>query len=143
MIIQFVAAFFGALSFSLLFNTSKQQLFYCGLCGGFSWIIYVYSMTIVNSVVLASFLGALGASILAQIFARIKKAPVTVFQIPGIITLVPGAALYRTLYFVIAEDYSKVSYYGMQTFEIASCIAIAMIMISSINKIFFEKEVSN
>lgn len=138
MIIQVLAAFFGSLFFSIIFNISKNQLFYCGICGASSWFVYIITLPLTNSIITASFFGALMASILSQIFARIRKTPVTVFQIPGVIPLVPGAGMYKTLYYVVAEDYSKSNYYGMQTLQIAGCIAIAMILISSINNIIYK-----
>jgi uncharacterized membrane protein YjjB (DUF3815 family) len=140
MIVQAIASFFGSLFFSVLFNISKDQLVFCGICGASSWMVYLIFLPITNSLIIASFLGAMAASILSQIFARIRKTPVTVFQIPGVIPLVPGAGMYRTLYYVVEEDYSLSNYYGIQTLQIAGSIAIAMILISSFNNILLKPQ---
>jgi uncharacterized membrane protein YjjB (DUF3815 family) len=48
--------------------------------------------------------------------------------------------MYRTLYYVVEEDYSLSNYYGIQTLQIAGSIAIAMILISSFNNILLKPQ---
>ena len=43
----------------------------------------------------SNLLGALCVGILGLVFARIKKCPVTVFNIPGVVPLVPGVPAYQ------------------------------------------------
>ncbi|MCT4598001.1 MAG: threonine/serine exporter family protein [Vallitalea sp.] len=131
MIIQVIAAFFATLFFSIMFNVSKNQLIYCGFNGAIGWLVYLASLSL-NSIVLSSFLGALTVSVFAQILAKIRKTPVTVFLISGIIPLVPGAILYKTIYYIVEEDYTMSNYYGIQSLQIAGAIAVAIILVSSV-----------
>lgn len=130
MIIQVISAFFATYLFSIIFNISKRQLLYCGICGAVGWCIYLVSLPL-NSVVLSTFLGALAVRILAQIFAVIRKTPVTVFLIAGIIPLVPGAVLYQAIYYIAQGEYDNVTLYGLQSLKLAGAIAVAMVLVSS------------
>ncbi|WP_058486141.1 threonine/serine exporter family protein [Defluviitalea phaphyphila] len=131
MILQIIGALFASFFFGILFNVSKKELLYCGFIGGFGWFIYLNFLTLTNSIVFSSFLGTLGVSILSRIFAKIRKVPVTIFLISGIIPLVPGAGMYRTMYAMLEKNFEDSSFYGIQTLQIAGVIAIAIIFTSS------------
>ncbi|MCT4542853.1 MAG: threonine/serine exporter family protein [Vallitalea sp.] len=133
MIIQVVSAFFATLFFSIIFRISTKNLFFCGIIGAVGWLVYLLTLTI-ESIVFSSFLGAIIVSILSHIFAKIRKTPVTVFLIAGIIPLVPGAILYKAIYFIVAEDYNMSTYYFIQSLQIAGAIAVAIFLIASVTK---------
>ena len=133
MIIQVIGAFFATLFFSIFFNISKKQLLFCGLNGAIGWLIYLLTLNM-NSIVFSSFLGALVVSILSQVLAKLRKTPVSVFLTSGIIPLVPGALLYKTIYYIVAEDYTMSNYYGVQSLQIAGAISVAIFLIASITK---------
>lgn len=134
MLIEVICAFFAAFFFSIIFNISKNELIFCGLNGTIGWLVYLIVFYMTDSVVFSSFLGALAVSILAQIFAKYRKTPVTIFLIPGIITLVPGAGMYRTIYYIVNEDYTLSNFYGIQSIQVAGAIAVAIILVASISK---------
>ena len=83
-------------------------------------------------VVLASFLSALAIAFVSHVFARVFKAPVTVFLIAGILPTVPGAGMYRIVYYIIENDREMCSYYLIQTLEIAGMIALAIFIMDTI-----------
>lgn len=130
MIIQVISAFFATYLFSVIFNISRKQLLFCGINGALGWFVYLIVLPM-NSVVLSTFLGALAVRILSQIFAKIRKTPVTVFLIAGIIPLVPGAVLYKAVYSMALGDYEQFSLYGIQSIKLAGAIAVAMVLVSS------------
>lgn len=129
MIVQVIAAYFVTVFFSIMFNTSKRQLIYCGFVGGAGWLVYLLTLTRTPSVVVSSFFAALAVSLLAFVFSKLRKSPVTIFQIPGIIPLVPGKGMYQTLYAVVSNDSDKVTYYLLETLQIAGAIAVAMTLV--------------
>ncbi|KAE9634471.1 MAG: hypothetical protein PWP07_250 [Epulopiscium sp.] len=132
MILQTISAFFATFFFAVLFNISKKQLLFCGGIGAFGWLIYLCFFNLTDSVVLASFISALSISMISRIFSIIRKVPVTVFLISGIIPLVPGAGMYRTMYAMLAQNFQETAFYGAQTLEVAGVIAIAIIFTSSL-----------
>ena len=86
-------------------------------------------------VVPASFFSALAIAFMAHLFARIFKAPVTVFLIAGILPTVPGAGMYRIAYSIVANDRAGCAYYLLQTLEIAGMIALAIFIVDAIFRV--------
>ena len=96
MIIQVIAAFAAIFTFAMALEIPKKYLINCGFIGAAGWFVYLVVLQRFGMMT-ANLLGAAAITLLAHFFARIKKAPVTIFLIPGFLTLVPGAGLYRSL----------------------------------------------
>lgn len=128
-VIQTIAAFFVTVFFSTMFNNSKKHLFYNGLVGAFGWLAYLMVLESYESVVVASFVASLIVSVSSMILSVKRKAPITVFQIPGIIPLVPGMGMYNTLYAVISNDYDDAIVHLFLTLQIAGAIAMGMMLV--------------
>ena len=139
MIFEVLAAFVAALTFSLFFNVSKNELFYCGLVGGIGWLIYLIAFNQIQDVIYSSFAAALIISILSHFLARIRKNPVTIYQIGGMFPIVPGAGMYKTLYYIVNEDYTLSMSYLFETLQIAGGIAVAMVLIAFVYNLFAKR----
>ncbi|TCT16797.1 uncharacterized membrane protein YjjB (DUF3815 family) [Natranaerovirga pectinivora] len=139
MIVQVVSAFFATYFFAIIFNISKKHLIPCGITGAIGWGVYFICMNFSLTVVVSSFFGALTVAFTAHILAKKKKTPVTVFLISGIIPLVPGAGMYRTVFYIITDDFTMSTQYGLETLQIAGVIAIAIILLDTFNKIIVVK----
>ena len=96
-VIQVAGAFLAIYAFSVANDAPKKYLVYCGLTGAFGWAVYLIALPGCG-VVFANFLGAGAIALASHILARVFKIPVTVFLIAGILTIVPGADLYRSVY---------------------------------------------
>ncbi|NLK21084.1 MAG: threonine/serine exporter [Epulopiscium sp.] len=131
MIVQTISTFFATFFFGILFNISKKELLYCGVIGAIGWVIYLSFLGFSSSVVLSSFISSLTISILSKFFSKVRKVPVTIFLISGIIPLVPGAGMYRTVYSMLSQNFEDAAFYGAQTLQVAGVIAIAIIFTSS------------
>ena len=99
--VQSAAAFLAIFGFSIILDVPKKFLLYAGAAGGVCWFVYLLALQAGRSLIMAAFLSSLVVSILSHIFARVLKAPVTVFLVAGILPTVPGASVYRCVYFMI------------------------------------------
>ena len=140
MLIQVIASFFVTIFFSIIFNNGKKQLFYSGLVGASGWFTYLLLVNNNYTVVMASFFATLVISIIATVLSTLRKAPITVFQIPGIIPIVPGTGMYNTLYGVITNDYEAAIYNLFETLQIAGAIAVAMMLIYTLRTLIMTKK---
>ena len=98
LILVTVGCFLAVAGFAVLVETPQKYILQAGFAGAFGGWVYFYSMQRGLDTVPACFLSALVISLVAHIFARIFKAPVTVFLIAGILPTVPGAGMYRAVY---------------------------------------------
>ncbi len=53
---------------------------------------------------------------LGELFARYFKKPATVYIIPGIVPLVPGAGMYYTMLALVEKDFLLAANNGTETF---------------------------
>ncbi len=130
MIIQLIMAFLGTYAFCFLFNTPKNQLFYCGTVGTIAWLVYSLT-TNITSTVSATFFATASVTLICRILARTRKMPITIFLVGGIMPLVPGSAIYDTMYNIIIGESIMAMTTGIYTFKIAGVIGIGIIIILS------------
>lgn len=130
MIMSLISAFISTIGFSIVFNVQKKHLLICGTVGALGWFVYLLALKLSLSDVVATFLAALLVTQLSYILSRRRKTPVSVFLVAGIIPLVPGVGLYRTMYAVLQSDYASAVNYATITFEISGVIAGAIVIIS-------------
>ncbi|MEG2123329.1 MAG: threonine/serine exporter family protein [Clostridium sp.] len=131
-VIQSVAAFFAIYGFSLILEVPKKYLIFTGLAGGVCWGVYFAVSQSGYSLIAAAFLCSAAVSLLSHIFARVLKAPVTVFLVAGILPSVPGASIYRCVYYMIKGDAVLSNYHLVQTIQIAGAMAMAIFIVDSI-----------
>lgn len=96
-LINFVFSFVSAISFALLINVPHRVLIACGWSGAAGWMVYWFLHRAGFGNMVSNFCGTLLVGILGMIFARIKKCPVTLFNIPGVVPLVPGVPAYLAI----------------------------------------------
>ena len=96
-IINLAFAWLASVGFGLTINVPHRALILCGVSGSAGWIVYWSVNQIGVGRLGANFLGALCVGVLDIIFARIKNCPVIIFNIPGIVPLVPGVPAYQAV----------------------------------------------
>lgn len=132
---QFVFAFFSTLGFCFLFHVPAKHLPLCSINGACGWTLYAYLSSTGNSNIMSCFLGACLVALLAEFFSRAGKDAATLFIIPGILPLVPGASMYNTMQCVLQSDLNGALTLGTQTLFMAGGIALALLIVASLTRI--------
>jgi uncharacterized membrane protein YjjB (DUF3815 family) len=135
MIIKSIYAFLATLGFGVLFNIKGKNLFFASIGGAITWFIYLLSLKLNASTLIALFLAALAAGIYSEILARILKAPVTIFSICSVIPLVPGGGMYYTMLASVQGDINKFLNTGLDTVAGAGSIAVGILLASSFTRL--------
>lgn len=131
---QFVFSFFGTIGASILFSIPRDSIIISGTVGALGWTTYTTILSKYSSPVAGTFFGALAVGIIGELLARHFKKPATVFIIPGIIPLVPGAGMYYTMLALIEKRFLDAANIGTETLFIAVAIAIGIVMSSSLSR---------
>ncbi len=139
-VIQLVAALVGSLGFALIFNAGKKTLFPSIVGGMLGWAVYLLFEYLNVGVFVATIVAAAFCQIYSEVFARILKAPTTVIYIPAIVPLVPGGALYNTMYNAAINDWENFRYYGATTLKVAFGIAVGASFVSAILLLLSKKK---
>ena len=128
-------AFIACASFCFIFQVRKPLfIFLCSLNGAVSWLVYLLT-DFLPAEAARYFLATIAVSILAEILARVLKAPATIFLVIGIIPLVPGGGLYYTMDYLISGDFAMFTSKGHQTAAAAGAIAAGASMVTSLVRI--------
>lgn len=134
--VQSAAAFLAIFGFSIILDAPRKFLFYAGLAGGIGWFVYLLTGDFGQSPQMAAFLSSLAVAVLSQLFARALKAPMTVFMVAGILPTVPGASIYRAVYYLIQGVVDLSTFYLIQTLQIAGAMALAIFIVDSLFRLF-------
>ena len=134
-ILQIIMAGIGTLGFSIYFRVSEKNVAASTVGGAVGFAFYLLFF--------ANFAAAFLIYLYSELCARILKAPSNVFLVPGIIPLLPGGALYYTMYGIVNSD-SKMLYRNgidtvIMTVGIATGIVVGTVTINYLIK--FEKNV--
>ncbi len=131
MIIQVAGAFFAAIALSILFEIPKRHIIFDGIVGALGWLTYLVASRW-TSAVIAVFAASMLISLCSNILARIQKAPSTAFAIPGMLPLVPGASIYRGVYYMMINDSASSAYYIMEALKIAAMLAFGLLLMETL-----------
>lgn len=132
MLLSFIFAFFSTMGFCILFHVPKKHILLSSFVGGCGWLIYTYFNTMGISKVLACFIGACAVAFLSGLFAKFFKEATTIYTIPGILPLVPGAGMYYTMLAILEGDLQKTASVGIETLLMAGAISVALLVIASL-----------
>lgn len=128
LLLQIFFSFIGTACFGVIFNVPIKAIPFCGLVGSIGWTIFYLMMKLEGvTEVEASFVGAFAVALVAQIFARKFKTPMIIFNVSGIIPLVPGGVAYNTMRNIMEENYDLGVQYGMKALMISGAIAMGLV----------------
>ena len=130
--LEFIVGFVATACFAWLMRAPRKSPLVCGVIGSVGYLIFhAFSLFLGNDII-----GCLAATtaiaIAGEICARKFKMPATVYVFPAVIPLVPGFALYRTMYALVQSDYSAFVRNGAETLFIAGSIAIPIAFVNII-----------
>ena len=139
MITQILASMIGVLAFGILFHVPKKYYAACAFTGAVCWASYLLFLNNGCTAVTASLGAAFILTLLCRAMSPILRGPVTVFLIPGVFPLVPGAGIYYTAYYLIMNDVAMGSAKGLETFKIAGAIVLGIVFGSAFPQSWFHR----
>ena len=126
-LIQLVTAFSGSIGFAMLFNIKRDKLIVAGFGGFLAWGVYLCAGIWLSSDPIRFFIASITLTFYSELFAKVKKAPATIFLVSAAIPLIPGGSLYHTMSYAVAGDWESFAGQGTSTILLAVAIAIGML----------------
>lgn len=131
MILQILSAFSAVLVFTMILEIPKKYMLYASASGAVGWWAYLMVQNSGHSSMLAAFLSTLVVAFLSHILARVKKARDSVSD-TGTLPAVPGAAIYRSVYYFLQNDSALATKNLLETIQIAGAIAMGIFTMDSL-----------
>lgn len=139
LVLEVFAAAIGTIAFSVLFYVPRRYYGFCGICGAAGWLMYSLLYKKGVSAEESTFFAAVAVIVLSRIFAVKERCPATLFMIPGIFPLVPGAGVYWTSYYIVTEELEKASQTGFLALKVAVAIVLGIVIVFEIPQTFFRR----
>lgn len=127
-LIQVLFSFLATAAFAIITNVPRKALFYCGIAGVVGWLLYWGCLQFGGTSALGSLLGSLGVAYASYVFSRFMKMPVTIFNIPGMVPLVPGGLAYQAVRNLVVGTYQQAVSAAVQAVMIAGAIALGLVL---------------
>lgn len=102
--LELIACTVGCTGFALWFRVRARHVAWCALGALLTWAAYLVCFRVYPSSFCACVFGSVICGLYAQCMARLNKAPATVFQTVAVFPMIPGAALYYTMYGIVMAD---------------------------------------
>lgn len=136
LLITSFGAILGCIGFSILFNIHGPGGIICALGGLLTWLIYSFTIIYGGTDIMGCFYSSVFASIYAEVMARIRKYPAISYLVVSIFPIIPGAGIYFAMNHAVHGDMEAFSSRGMHTAAIAGVMAIGIMMISTVVKVY-------
>ena len=131
---QLVACFVATVFFGFLLNQPIKTMVFSGLIATLGYGLYLA----LGQTTVAYFIATLLIAVLCEIVARILKKTATLFLTSALIPIVPGIGLYRTMRYLVEDQYDQAVKVGSQTLfaicAIALAVTVAAIFFANIRK---------
>lgn len=131
MLLSAAMCFVGCVGFAILFNLHGFGSLFCVFGGVFTWVIYLICLRLGSGDITACFAGTIFAALYSEVMARIRHFPATSYLVVSIFPLLPGAALYHTMNYVVRGDMEGFASQGVHTVAIAGVMAVAILFVST------------
>ncbi len=92
-------------AFAMLDRAKTEVVFISSIGGALTYTAEYFLLSKSENIFLVYFLSAGVTCLFSEIMARVKKIPVTVIMLPGIIPLVPGSLIYYSMRGLLENDY--------------------------------------
>ena len=138
MLYYLIFCFVATVSFAVVFNVPRSEFVTCGIIGTISWSVS-YMLRDHVSMFFGIFLAACCVTLFSRAFARMRQCPITLYLVPGIIPLVPGGAIYNTMYAIITGEQTSAAMIGINTLQTAGAICLGILAIFALPAKLFDK----
>ena len=125
LILEFLLADVATICFGILMNIPKKAYLPGGIIGGAAWIFYIIMYYHLHlGLAMSNLLSAIAISILSLMAARRFRLPMIIFNVPALVSFVPGGQSYQVVRnFVLGNNGAAMSYL-YQVIVIAGAITL-------------------
>ncbi|WP_461239955.1 threonine/serine exporter family protein [Paucilactobacillus sp. N302-9] len=128
LLLQGVMAYVATICFGIIMNIPRNSFNISGLIGATSWVFYCIISQLGVGIAFGNLFAALLINILSVYAAQFKKSPMVIFNIPSLVSFVPGGQAYQMIRnFAIGNSQLAWSFF-VQVVVIAGSIAMGFVL---------------
>ena len=143
-IIKIIAGVISTIGFAIIFKLRVKHIPLAAFDGLVACVVYFVCLEFISDdLFIANMLASFATAGVAEICARIGKAPSTIFLLPGCIALVPGGTLYQAMRNLLIKDYDEFGAQLLITGKVAIAIGGGIIAVSIIRYFLNKLKLNN
>ncbi len=129
-IVAAITTVIGVTCFAVLFEVRPRHLFSIAFGGLCTYTVEQLCLSFNLSLLFGAFLASCTAALFSEIFARIEKAPTTVFLLPCLIPILPGISLYNSLNSLVIGNTEVAFNHLLSSASVAAGLALGISVVS-------------
>ncbi len=137
LLVTTLGALIGCIGFSILFNIHGPGGLLCALGGVVTWVVFDLIVKFSADEMFAYFVGAVLASVYAEVMARLRKYPAISYLVVSLFPLIPGAGIYYTMYYAVHGNMEQFAAQGTHTAAIVGVIAVGVLLVSTMVRLSY------
>ncbi|GGC80442.1 threonine/serine exporter family protein [Enterococcus wangshanyuanii] len=134
-VIHCLFSYLSTITFGIVTNVPRRLLNACGITGTVGWMIFWLTKNMEAGAIFANFLGAIGIGLMSIFFSRRKKMPMTIFNIPSLVPLVPGGPAYQAVRSIVLGDYVNGMHFIIKVIMTAGAIAAGFMVTGIVERL--------
>lgn len=131
-LIGFLAGTIGTYFFCLSLRSPKRAAGLTAILAGLGYAFYLLIAALTGSDVAAYFLATALVAAGSETMATMLKMPTPIFMFPGVVPLVPGIGIYRSLLHLVQKEYEKCLDVGTGALLALGAMAVAIALSNEI-----------
>ncbi|MFC6322662.1 threonine/serine exporter family protein [Companilactobacillus baiquanensis] len=140
LIIQVVLSYIGTAGFGLIINIPKRALNLAGWSGAIGWLTYWVLFEAGSGRMFSNLVAGISVGICGIIFSHVKRMPVILFNIPGLVPLVPGATAYQAVSSLVLGNFDQAIALGVKVSMVAGSIATGFMIAQIIGEWYYKTQ---
>ena len=137
-LIQFFLSTFATYGFTIYFKLPRNVRLITSALSGFLWVLYEYLFDFSGNYMISYLITSFLIGIFSETFAMYFKKPATVFTLPCLVPLVPGAGMYYIMYYFIESNYVLMREQVIKTTLTTAALALGIVLSQGIFRIIRE-----
>lgn len=126
-----VACVAAVICYGMIMSVPFVPLCLAAGSGALAYLAYRLIFLLAGHELLGYLVASLMVAVSSEILARVCKKPVTIFVLPGVIPLVPGVGLYRTMLCLVQNDLTGFETAFVRTLFISGIIAVTVAVVNA------------
>lgn len=122
--LQFILSYVSTVCFGILLHIPVRAYNMAGIIGGGVWVIYWLIYYHHVGLAISNLFAAILISLFSMVAARHLKMPMIVFNVPALVTFVPGGQAYKMVRNFALGNYPLAMFYLYQVIVIAGAITL-------------------
>ena len=131
MVLEGFGAFMTSVAYSLVMQVPSDKIIPASVNGAFAWFIFLL-LNNMCGLAFSTYIAGICMSMGTQLLSRKYRTPITVILIPSFIPFVPGADIYKCMFYLMKGQSSLSVYHLGLTITVAGMIGLGALSVEAL-----------